>query len=105
VFEEFLTRALQNVQKSHYGETPQSNLGPCVMGQAYKAVAKFPSVKRSLQTFKYQWNLYYFKQKTVIQHKCNDCESWVRFGGNEYRELHDKGLYYCPDAQSILLGP
>jgi hypothetical protein len=103
VFEEFLTLALQNVQKSHYGETPQSNLGPCVMGQAYKAVAGFPSVRSSVQTFKYQWNLYYFQQKKVIQHKCDDCGSWDLFGGNEYRDLHEKRLFYCDEAPSVLL--
>jgi hypothetical protein len=103
VLEEFLGLVLQNVQKTHYGLTPQSNTGPCALGQAFLAVASLPAVKRKLRTFKYQWNYYYFNKRKVAQHKCDDCGSWDQFGGNDYRELHDKGLYYCPEAPSILL--
>jgi hypothetical protein len=31
-------------------------------------------------------------------YSCYDCESWDQVGGNDYRELHDKGLYNCPEA-------
>ena len=104
MLEDFLRRVLQNVQKAHYGATPQSNTGPCVLGESYKVVVKGnDSLVESTQAFKYRWNLYYFQDRKVIQHKCDNCGSWDKTGGNEYRDLHEERRYYCPDSPSILL--
>jgi hypothetical protein len=105
VLQVYLEMMLQNVQKSYYGPTPQSNTGPCVMGEALKAVSNIPTVMYSIRIFRYRWNDYKIMRRKVAQHKCIGCDSssWDAFGGNDYRELHDKRLYYCRDAQSILL--
>jgi hypothetical protein len=122
VLAEVLRLILINVQKAHYGPTPQSNVGPCVYGEAYKifygsgdyATRLAITKKYPFQSAKYQRNQYTFANSLLpektgyLQHKCDGCDSssmqdeWLG-GGNDYRKLYENKQFYCKAASRIFL--
>jgi hypothetical protein len=121
VLAETLKIIVLNVNREYYGEFAQESTGGGVMGRAYKKYYNDGKDAKKLSTFsiltgwysckyrphypipEYRFTKIYGKTK-VIEHKCGGCSIKKHYGtaSNDYRDLHLRKKYYCPQASSLL---
>lgn len=100
-----LKTILVNVQSEYYGTWPTAATGTGVLGLAFKSlndkITSGPKMEHA--GFYNETNNFFFEDKAVVKHKCDDCgmgrDSWAN--GNDYTKLHKHKTYYCQTAASI----